>query len=627
MGLMITDLSGVVIEVNLAACHMHGYEYDQFIGRSVRTFLQSNNHANFDELIQTIKAGGRFHFIGKNSRSDGTPFDVEVYGTPLQYSGKSSILLIVLDLTDRKRMEREQARLISILEATPDYIGTADKHGNVLYINTGGRRLLGITKDEDVFFHQLSKFHPSWAWQIIKDKGFPTTLQKGIWKGETAIMHTDGHEIPVSQVIIGHYFQGGELEYLSTIMRDISEHKNEEIRQKKINQLLQVLSGTQAQFIADINPQSIFDQLLRSLLSLTQSKYGYLGEILYEEKGTPVLKMRAVTNISEVERHSKLWSQNAPNGLEFHNMKTLLDAVITSKRLIITNNLSSDSRGRGLHNDYPGLKAFMGIPFMRGDKLVGMAGIANRPGGYDKETAKFLQPFIITCGNIIEAYGADEKRRYAQKQLKKSLHEKEILIKEIHHRVKNNMQIISSMLRHQSSYLEDKHILSIFQDCQDRIRSMALIHEMLYQSEDLAEVEFSEYIRNLARILVRTYNTDTNCRVTPTIKADQTHLNINTAIPVGLITSELISNVLKHAFSDGRDGIMEVRFKVFPDNKFCLEVSDNGVGMEYVDWENPKSMGLRLVSLLTEQVKGQLEHQNQTGTKIKVTFHETKSKK
>ena len=745
VGLLITDLSGKVIEVNLAICHMHGYGYEQIIGRSAKTFLHVNNHGDLDELFQVVIAGGRFHIIGTDSRSDGSQIDVEIFGSPLQYRGQPSVLITILDLTDRKRMEKEQARLVSILEATPDLIGTSDKNGNIFYINSGGRKLIGISENEDVFCHNFSKFYPAWAQQRLIDESFPTAFREGLWVGEGAVLHTDGHEIPISQVVIAHRAKNGELEYLSTIIRDISaskrteeilrksekkyrtlietthtgyvivdisgkvvdantryvkltghenlkeilgrnvlewtalydvkrhieklkqcvaegflknleldyvhknspiktieinaavidtnegqaiiglcrdvtERKKEELKQKKITSLLQVLSGTQSQFIADTDPQSIFDQLLKNLLALTESGMGFIGEVLHKSNGTPYLKTRAKNRIDWNEQIWHLHKKRSPNGKNGYPLEALIAKVVTRKKWLIYNTPSVNLKHNGLANDYPELKAFMGIPFLQGNKVVGMVGIANRPGGYYEDLVEYLQPFIVACSNIVESFRADENRKYAQEQLKKSLYEKEVLLKEIHHRVKNNMQIISSMLRLQSSYINDKELLTIFQECQDRISSMALIHEMLYQSKDLAEVEFGDYIKNLVRTLVRAYSPNSNCQIIPTICVDQTHLNINTAIPLGLITNELISNVLKHAFRDGRQGTMEVKFNSISDSKFFLEVSDNGTGMEQVEWEMPKSMGLRLIKILTKQIDGKLEHHCQNGTKIKIIF-------
>jgi len=191
-----------------------------------------------------------------------------------------------------------------------------------------------------------------------------------------------------------------------------------------------------------------------------------------------------------------------------------------------------------------------------------------------------------------------------ENKLKASLKEKEVLLKEIHHRVKNNLQIISSLLRLQSGYIKDKQALEIFQDSQNRIRAMALIHENLYQINNLAEIEFSEYIRKLTNNLIRFY-TIHNKNIIINSQIEKTFLKIDTAIPCALIINELISNSIKHAFINSDEGEIHVEFIALQENKYSLSVSDNGVGVkENIDSLKKQSLGLELVWNLVEQLEG-----------------------
>ncbi|MEM6398981.1 MAG: histidine kinase dimerization/phosphoacceptor domain -containing protein [Cyanobacteria bacterium P01_D01_bin.116] len=211
-------------------------------------------------------------------------------------------------------------------------------------------------------------------------------------------------------------------------------------------------------------------------------------------------------------------------------------------------------------------------------------------------------------------------RKQVENQLKSSLKEKEVLLKEIHHRVKNNLQIISSLLRLQSGYIKDKQALEIFQDSQNRVRAMALIHENLYQTKDLSKIEFSEYIRKLKNNLVRCYN---NRNINININIEKLLLKLDTAIPCGLIINELISNSIKHAFKNSDKGEIYVEFINLQKDKYSLSVSDNGVGVsENIDSLKKQSLGLELVWNLVEQLEGTIVYNSKLGTSFRITFAE-----
>ena len=217
------------------------------------------------------------------------------------------------------------------------------------------------------------------------------------------------------------------------------------------------------------------------------------------------------------------------------------------------------------------------------------------------------------------AVGVDiTERKRAEEQIKASLQEKEVLLKEIHHRVKNNLQVISSLLYLQSKNIQDRKTLGMFQDSQYRVRSMALVHERLYQSQDLARVDFAEYVRSLAKYLFRSYGVNTNI-IRLKINSDDVSLGVDTAIPCGLIINELVSNSLKHAFPEGRTGEIHIELRD-GEGQFRLVASDDGVGFpKDLDFRNTKTLGLQLVNTLVEQLKGTIELDRSGGTAFKIT--------
>ena len=219
------------------------------------------------------------------------------------------------------------------------------------------------------------------------------------------------------------------------------------------------------------------------------------------------------------------------------------------------------------------------------------------------------------------------ERKRAEEALRTSLAEKEVLLREVHHRVKNNMQIVASLLNLQSQSAPDPSVREIFKESRDRIRSMALVHERLYQSADLARIEFAEYLRKLTSHLVHSYGTGDG-RIVLEVDAGNIQLDVNTAVPLGLIVNELVSNAIKHAFPNGARGKIAVGLERPAGGKFRLVVSDDGVGFpEGLDFRNTESLGLQLVTMLADQLEGDLLLERDAGTKFILTFGALKYKK
>jgi PAS domain S-box-containing protein len=210
----------------------------------------------------------------------------------------------------------------------------------------------------------------------------------------------------------------------------------------------------------------------------------------------------------------------------------------------------------------------------------------------------------------------------AEDKIKASLKEKEILLREIHHRVKNNLQIISSMLRLQSDYITDPRMIDVFRDAQSRILTMSLVHEKLYKADNFSKINIAEYINELVGNISSSYDFNEE-KIKIKINADNLYINIDTLIPLGLIINELLTNCLKHAFAGNNDGLIEIQFNKNADGQFYLSVKDNGIGIaQDMDFENIKSLGLRLVKILADQIGGELEIKNKNGSQFSILFKE-----
>jgi PAS domain S-box-containing protein len=234
-----------------------------------------------------------------------------------------------------------------------------------------------------------------------------------------------------------------------------------------------------------------------------------------------------------------------------------------------------------------------------------------------------------TSGAVITFTDITERKRNLE-QIEASLTEKEVLLREIHHRVKNNLQIISSILNLQSGYITDKHSLEVFEESKNRVKSMALIHEKLYQSESLSRLNLKEYVQQLVNNLVNSYRQNIYS-IESKIEIAEIYFGADIAIPLGLIINELVSNSLKYAFPEGRKGFIYISIKKEDSNKYKMVVGDNGIGLpQNFDFENTDTLGLQLVSSLVSQLNGEIElngsslndrvELGETGTEYNIIF-------
>lgn len=252
------------------------------------------------------------------------------------------------------------------------------------------------------------------------------------------------------------------------------------------------------------------------------------------------------------------------------------------------------------------------------DEQVAVDALKNGAQDYlvkDRITAESLLSAVQRAYEKVDLLRALKAER---DRLAESLAEKEVLLKEVHHRVKNNLQVIASLLRLQASSFEDAAMSAALRESQNRVEAMALIHEELYATGDLREVDLAEHTGMLAGNLFRSYGEPE--RIMLQIQMEKLPLGVDRAIPASLILNELISNALKHGFPDGRAGSITIRGHRHNGN-FELAVDDDGIGVgEGVDLSKPKSLGLEIVKILTRQLKGTFELERRNGSTLGTTF-------
>ncbi len=287
----------------------------------------------------------------------------------------------------------EQFRLT--IDHIKDGVFHLDLTGKISWANRQGADLLNRpyhTIIGQTFFHCLSPqaggMIETWLGNVRVDHSAHDT-------SEFTIKSRQGRERWI-EITASNIVRDGTVCGQILIGRDITTRKQQEA-------LLDTIYQAQSQFLGSTHHSEMFENLLQNLLILTQSEYGFLGEVLSTKEGHPYLKTQAISNVAWNAETREMYEQFAPN-LEFFNLHTLFGAVMTTGEPVITNDPMNDVRSGGLPKGHPSLDAFLGLPFYYGEQLVGMAGIANRPGGYDEKIIAYLQPLLISCGTLIEAF-------------------------------------------------------------------------------------------------------------------------------------------------------------------------------------------------------------------------------
>lgn len=426
--LSITNLEGYFVRVNKEWERVLGYPIEQLEGSKFLDYIHPDDLPTTLEAISYLKTGKEItSFINRYRCADGSYRWLEWRAVP---TGNNNMYSAARDITDRRKNEEHINRQLAAIEAAIN--GIAILQGDhYLYANKSHHEIFGYEQGELIGKPWTILYYPQEI-ELIHREIYPQLMANGAWQGEIKGKRKDGSMFDESVSLT--ITQDG---LLICICQDISERKQYEQEKltlintiQKNNALLSTMSKAESQFITSENPLIIFEQLLSDLLDLTDSEYGFIGEVLFREdgsavmeenflkiKGVPYLKSHSISNIAWNEETQKYYQENYQKGMEFSNMNTLFGAVIMTGKPVIANNLSTDPRRGGTPEGHPPLNAFLGLPFFSGDRLVGIIGIANAPDGYDTSVVEYLQPFLLTCRIIVEGYRLDRQKKKAEEKL------------------------------------------------------------------------------------------------------------------------------------------------------------------------------------------------------------------
>jgi len=546
---------------------------------------------------------------------------LELHSYPIkdENSGKvTGVVEFVRDITERKRAEEElkssEDRLKILFEFAPDAYYLNDLKGNFIDGNIAAEKLMGYKKEELIGKSFLKlKLLPAGQIPIAAALLAKNMLGQPTGPNELFLNRKDGSQVPVEIRTFPVNINGQTL--VLGIARDITERRwREEEAQRRAAQAALVYKVGQR-----VSGELELEAVLPEIVSAVRDAFDYHNVMLdmVDEKTGSMVVQCIVGAYADIFPKGKLM---LPIGEGMTGY-----AAATGKTQV-----SGDvSQNPHYVQDVEETKSELSVPIKNGKKILGVLDIqSNELDAFDEIDVASMETLSTQIAVAIENAQLYEKaqseiteRRLAEDKIKASLHEKEVLLQEVHHRVKNNLQIISSLLNLQSRHIKDEQVLEIFKNSQNRVRSMGFIHEKLYKTKDFARVDFNEYVRSLTNHLFSSYEINKEAiKLNTNIK--DVFLDINTAIPCGLIINELVSNSMKYGFPDGKKGEIKIAMLPLNKNKVELIVSDNGVGIpEEVDFRNTESLGLHLVTILAEgQLHGDIKLEREGGTSFHIGF-------
>lgn len=587
---------GFYIDSNSTFTKYTGYTPKDLRGKSTLDINIWENPSDREKLLQAIQTKGYCHNLELNVKNkDGSSRTVDMSAEVVQINGVPHLLSTSRDIVERKEIEKKlkesEEKYRVVIETASDVIYTVDSLGAITALNPAFEVLTGFSVQDSIgrFFGEF--IHPDdlkYALEI--HNMIQTGLTPPIF--ELRFLFSD-NSYKYVEFSVAPLYQEGKVTGTLGIGRIVQERKDAEkaLMDSEAKYRILIEQAADGIFVGDQNGNfievnskacSLSGYSKKDLLNMNMSE-------LYseEEKRRAPLRYDLLLKGETVKSERMLKRKNSSEIPVEMNTKRMPDGNYQA----IIRNISERRKAEEFMLKYQ----------EELEKLV-----RKRTKDVEKSNKQLKKEVI--------------ERLKSEEQIKLQLKEKEILLKEIHHRVKNNMQVIISLLNLHGATIEDNRILDIYKESQNRIKSMALIHEKLYQSRDFTHIDFSDYLSSLAIYLSHIYQIDKSS-INIVTKAHKIPFEFDTAITLGLIVNELVSNAMKYAFNGNDNGKIEIELKKTASNTIQLVVSDNGCGIpKNINYRNTKSLGLQLVCTLTEQLDGKLRLSIKDGTHFKIEF-------
>ncbi|MFN2374198.1 MAG: PAS domain S-box protein [Cyclonatronaceae bacterium] len=550
---------GTFLDVNDHACKMYGYSRLELIGRSpeILSAPGKNDLENIRNIVEKAYRGEVQHLEWWGKRKNGEIFPKSITLNSGTYFGKAVVIAIARDISDQKQYE-ESIRLSEYrLRTLADNI----PNGDVYLFDRNLKFLIAAGTELKRLGYSSTQFEG----KKLEDSLDPETAQMLLPMYRTALLGEKVHSEftfrdNIYQItVLPLYNQDGHIEFGMSLVQNVTRQKN-------------------------------YEKALRNSEERFQSFMQYLPGVAFmkDSQGRYLFANELLTRL--FQKHKTDWL--GKTDFQLYGSKTAREMVMNDRKVI-------DS-GKGIH-------------------IIETIGEGEHATKWI--TAKFPIPDKHGKRVLVGGIAVDITDRIkVEQKLKISLKEKEVLLKEVYHRVKNNLQITSSLLELQSAHIRDEFDRELFRESQNRLSTMAMIHEQLYKTDNLSSINMQDYITNLVTGLLKSYDAGT---VKSDIRVDDTLFALDTAIPLGLIINEIVTNSLKHAFRKQilKENRLTIRLSKRADNVMQLIVADNGPGLPSQDViDSKKSLGMELIEALTLQLGGKLDIRSDGGAVFAITF-------
>ncbi|MDP4266746.1 MAG: PAS domain S-box protein [Bacteroidota bacterium] len=595
-GFLISDEKGIMIDCNYSVLEfLNTKNKKDVIGKNILEFIDVDDHKRAIKDIETVFKKGVLRNVEYNLIRDGKICFVSeisakiVKDTDIE---QNYIIISAKDITGRKQVQK------TLFESEERY------------------RLLVSKLPDIILVHTESKIvYVNGAFESVTGWNYKEALGKSIYE----FIKPD--DVNITRDNFNKRKKGGNIpQYEIDILTKSGAYKTVEIRASVIN-----YNGIPSIFVVltDITERKEANQKIKKAFDELETKVN--------ERTKDLLQ---INNALKEEIEERQMITDALMTSE-QRLKTLLDNAPLILFSVDKDGVYTLSEGRGLKNigqipgEVVGKNVFETTPNQAIHNNIRKALEGNEVHtliNINKTIYEtWYSPVYDLNNNIsgVTAVSVDvSKEIKAKEQINNSLKEKVVLLKEIHHRVKNNLQIISSLLNLQSNNITDEKIIDVITNAKNRVKTMVLIHEKLYQSENLADINFNEYIEDLVNDLISSYN-NSNRVINTKINVQNIMMDLDKSIPCGLIINEIVTNSLKYAFANRKKGTISVEFYIDKNRKYNLIIGDDGIGLpKGLDIDNLKSLGMQLLVSLTDQLQGTYEIKTKPneGTKIHIRF-------
>jgi len=609
VSLLIDPDTGLIVDANDAACRYYGYSQEQLISMGIYDLNRLQKDSVVRNLVRA-KNEKEKHFFSTHYRADGEKRYVEIYSGPITVKGKPLFYSIIHDITDRKQAEQalreSETKLNVILQGSPIPTFVIDTGHRVISWNNALEETSGIKANEVIGTNQHWKAFYEMERPCMADMLVDGTVEK------IPELYKDRYK--KSEIIEGAFEatdffpnmgRGGKwLHYIAAPIVDTRgkiigavETLDDITLLVKAQQSLKE-SEERYRTLIDSLPDYVIVQREGILLYVNPAAAKNLGYNVPVLIGQPIFRFIAPEFYDIIRQATK--KRMAGEDVPSYEIKII--AKDGTYHTVLVN---------GAYIHYEGLPASLNVlsditALKQAEEVIRSANEE-----LEKRVAERTNALIKANELLVSEIAA---RKNAEEEITRSLNEKVLLLREIHHRVKNNLQIISSLLNLQSRYITDKKVLESIKDSQSRVRAMALVHERIYRSHNITEINLKDYLNYLTKQILQFYSTP-HYQIRISVTMEDIMADIDTVIPVGLFINELVSNSLKHAFPDGRKGIISIECTRQAPDTLRFIYHDNGTGLTPgFDWKNTESLGLRLVNSLVDQLNGTIEMGEGEGT-------------